>query len=115
MTMKAKVNRQTKTKINSRNATKNKKQERKASPARPKPAGNPAASSKKNTLITLLRQHEGETLTVLAEASGWKPNSVRGFLHGPTLKRMGLKLQSTKPDSGDRRYSVAGGVSHDKG
>ena len=114
MTLKAKVNRQTKAKINPRNATKNKKPGLKASPARPKPVGNPVASSKKNTLITLLRQHEGETLAVLAEVSGWKPNSVRGFLHGPTLKRMGLKLQSAKPDSGDRRYCVAGGVSHDK-
>jgi Protein of unknown function (DUF3489) len=52
---------------------------------------------------------EGASLAELAELSGWKPNSVRGFLHGPALEKRGLALRSNKDGSGERRYFVDGG------
>jgi hypothetical protein len=36
------------------------------------------------------------------------PHSVRGFLSGAVGKKMGLTVESTKTESGDRHYSVKG-------
>lgn len=60
-------------------------------------------------IIKELCRPGGASLAELAELSGWKPNSVRGFLHGPALKRRSLALRGNKDASGERRYFVDGG------
>ena len=57
-------------------------------------------------LLEKLNQPAGASLAELAELSGWKPNSVRGFLHGPVLKKRGLALRSDKNGSDERRYFI---------
>jgi len=40
------------------------------------------------------------------KATDWQAHSVRGFLSGTLRKKMGLKLESTKREDGDRVYSL---------
>lgn len=61
-------------------------------------------TTKADTIFILLRRAEGVTLAALAKAVGWKPNSVRGFLHGPVMKRAGLRLRSQRVGADERRY-----------
>jgi len=58
-------------------------------------------------MVELLRRENGATLDELVAFTGWKANSVRGFLSGTIGKKMGLKLESTKGEDGQRKYQVA--------
>ena len=42
----------------------------------------------------------------LMKATGWQPHSVRGFISGTVGKKMGLTVESTKAEDGQRSYSV---------
>ena len=37
-----------------------------------------------------------------------QPHSVRGFLSGTVIKKMGLTVSSTRAEDGERTYSVKG-------
>ena len=74
---------------------------------RTKPAGT-REGSKAAKVLDLLKRPKGATLRELMKATGWQPHSVRGFLSGGVGKKMGLAVESTKTESGDRRYSVKG-------
>ena len=67
-----------------------------------------AANGKGATIIKLLRRKEGATLTDLTKATGWQPHSVRGFLSAQVGKKLGLKLESTKREDGQRVYQLCG-------
>ena len=41
------------------------------------------------------------------KATGWLPHSVRGFISGALGKKMGLKVESTKREDGERVYSIS--------
>ena len=69
-------------------------------PVRPRPG------SKVARMLALLRRPKGTTLTELGKATGWQAHSIRGFLSAIVGRKMGLKVNSIKPESGDRRYSV---------
>jgi hypothetical protein len=64
-------------------------------------------SNKTTQMVELLRREGGVTLDELVKLTGWKANSVRGFLSGTISKKMGLKLESTKGEDGKRVYQVA--------
>ena len=66
----------------------------------------PAANGKGAMIIELLRRKEGATLAELTKTTGWQPHSVRGFLSGQIGKKLGLKLDSTKREDGQRVYRV---------
>jgi hypothetical protein len=74
---------------------------------RPKtePAGREGSKTAK--VLTLLRDPEGATLAELMKATGWQPHSVRGFLSGAVGKKMGLAVESSKRDDGQRLYKLA--------
>jgi len=57
-------------------------------------------------IVELLRRKEGTTLSALTKASGWQPHSVRGFLSAQVGKKLGLKLESTKGEDGQRVYKI---------
>jgi len=42
----------------------------------------------------------------LMKATGWQPHSVRGFISGTVGKKMGLSVESTKGEDGERTYSI---------
>ena len=64
--------------------------------------------SKTAKVIALLKRSSGATLAQLMKATGWQAHSVRGFLAGTVTKKLEMKLQSNKPEKGDRVYSVRG-------
>ena len=57
-------------------------------------------------LAALLRRPDGATVAQLADATGWKENSVRGAMAG-ALKARGLLVSSKKVDGGTRVYRLA--------
>jgi len=71
-------------------------------------AGAPEAreGSKKAIILTMLRSRTGATLAQIMEATGWQPHTVRGFISGVIGKQLGLKVESTRTDSGERRYRI---------
>ncbi len=71
--------------------------------------GKPVAreGSKKAIVLDLLKRPEGATLNEIQEATNWQPHSVRGFISGSLTKKMGLSVESSKRDDGQRLYRVA--------
>ena len=57
-------------------------------------------------VLDLLKRRGGATMKELMKATGWLPHSVRGFISGTVGKKMGLTVESTKAEDGERSYSV---------
>ncbi len=64
--------------------------------------------SKKAIVLDLLRREKGATLAEIAKATDWQNHSIRGFISGTITKKMGLKVESTKGEDGERRYRILG-------
>ena len=89
------------------------KSARKASPSKKAPRARKQAraareGSKKATVIEMLRRKDGATLAAIMKATHWQAHSVRGFISGSIVKKMGLKVESTKREDGERSCSIAG-------
>jgi hypothetical protein len=100
-------------------ATKGRAAKPRARPSRPsaKPGGRmrkpkrpSRATVRKGTktakILALLGRADGASLQELRKATGWQAHSVRGFLSGALKKKMGLRVDSTKRDSGERVYRL---------
>ena len=57
-------------------------------------------------ILALLERPEGASIAELKKATGWQTHSLRGFFSGALKKKMGLKIHSTKGESGDRVYRL---------
>jgi hypothetical protein len=71
-----------------------------------KPATTARGGSKTDKILDLLKRPGGVTLKELAKLTGWKSNSVRGFLSGAIGKKMGTPVESFKSSDGDRSYRL---------
>ncbi len=69
-------------------------------------AVSPRPGSKAAKVVALLKRPQGAGLKELLRATGWQPHSIRGFLNGTVVRKLGLKISSTKAESGERRYAV---------
>lgn len=67
----------------------------------------PREFSKKAIVLDLLARKDGATMAEIATATDWQNHSIRGFISGTIGKRMGLAVESTKTEAGDRRYKIA--------
>src|SRR5205823_1254267 len=63
-------------------------------------------TSKKERVLAMLKTEKGVTLGQLMGGTGWQSHSVRGFLSGTIGKNMGLTVESTKREDGERVYRV---------
>jgi Protein of unknown function (DUF3489) len=66
----------------------------------------PREFSKKAIVLEMLRRKDGATLAEIAKATNWQNHSIRGFISGAITKKMGLKVESTKQEGGERHYRV---------
>ena len=64
-------------------------------------------ATKHDRVLGLLRAKSGATILAMSKATGWQPQSVRGFLAGVVKKKLGLTLTSEKTKSG-RIYRLKG-------
>ena len=78
-----------------------------AKPVRGKEATLPRAESKGAKILALIRRPKGATLAELAKLTGWQNHSIRGFLSGAVSKKMGLTVESTRREDGERVYSIS--------
>jgi len=65
--------------------------------------------TKKARIVAMLNQAKGATLPDLMSATGWQAHSVRGFISGHLVKRMGLKVNSSRRAGGVRSYQILRG------
>ena len=72
----------------------------------PEKAAGARQGSKTEKVLDLLKRAGGASLKDIMKATDWQPHSVRGFISGTLGKKMALKVESTKTESGDRIYSV---------
>jgi hypothetical protein len=66
------------------------------------------AASKTAIVLELLRRDQGATLAEIAKTTDWQNHSIRGFVSGQVGKKMGLKIESTKNEAGERTYRILG-------
>jgi len=73
-----------------------------------KPAGKagPRRKSKGATILELIQRAKGATLAEIMTATGWQAHSVRGFI-STTGKKPGIRIESSRNESGDRVYQIA--------
>jgi hypothetical protein len=62
--------------------------------------------SKKAIILAMLRSEDGATLKQIMEATHWQPHTVRGFISGAIGKQLGLTVESTRTEPGERRYRI---------
>src|ERR1022692_2356683 len=75
--------------------------------AKVKEAKVPREFSKKSIVLDLLRRPKGATMAEIAKATDWQNHSIRGFISGNLTKKMGLTVESTKNEAGERTYRIA--------
>ena len=71
----------------------------------PIPRSRRRASTKAAQILTLLKQPSGATLKSIMAATGWQAHSVRGFISGHLVKKLGLRVKSFRRD-GERVYAI---------
>jgi hypothetical protein len=76
-----------------------------AKPAQAKEASAPRAESKGAKILELIGRPKGATLAEIVKATDWQKHSIRGFL-STAAKKHGLKIESTRTESGDRVYQL---------
>src|SRR4029453_9457591 len=64
------------------------------------------SGSKAEKVLDLMRRKEGATLAEIAKATDWQNHSIRGFVSGHVTKKLGLKVESTKSEAGERTYRI---------
>jgi uncharacterized protein DUF3489 len=58
--------------------------------------------SKKAEVIDLMRRSQGATLAEIMELTGWQAHTVRGFVSGTLIKKLGLKVESYRSEEKER-------------
>ncbi len=62
--------------------------------------------TKKAIVLDLLRRKQGATTAEIAKATDWQNHSIRGFISGNVTKKMGLAVESSTNEAGERTYHI---------
>jgi len=63
-------------------------------------------SSKKAEVLDLMQRSKGATLAEIMKLTGWQAHTVRGFVSGTLIKKLGLKVESFRSEEKERTYRV---------
>jgi hypothetical protein len=63
--------------------------------------------TKQAVLIAMLRAPNRATLAELVDAIGWQPHSVRGAMSAALKKKLGLTIETRRPEPRGRVYRPA--------
>lgn len=74
------------------------------------PKGKIRTGTKLHTMIELLSRPEGAAISEIMRETGWQQHTVRGTFAGSLKKRLGLTIESEKPEGKDRIYRITGGL-----
>jgi hypothetical protein len=77
-----------------------------AKPAAAKRTSSPRAESKGAKIIEMIGRPKGATLAEIMKVTDWQAHSVRGFISGNVVKKMGLRVESERSTEGQRRYRI---------
>jgi hypothetical protein len=91
------------------------KTSKKATPAKAAPkakkaakeASAPREGSKTEMVIGLLKRKNGATLSAIMEKTGWLSHTTRAFVSATLGKKLGLAVESFKPEGGERSYRIS--------
>jgi hypothetical protein len=72
---------------------------------RRKRRGNPARTTKKAAIGSLLRRSDGATIDDMMKATGWLAHSIRAMLTG--LRKAGDEIVRSEGSRGTSRYRIA--------
>lgn len=76
----------------------------------PKDKGKIRTGTKLHTVIELLARPEGVAIEEIMNKTGWQKHTVRGTFAGALKKRLGLTIESEKPEGQDRIYRITAGL-----
>ena len=62
--------------------------------------------SKKAEVLDLMRRSRGATLAEIIELTGWQAHTVRGFVSGTLVTKLGLKVESFRSEDKERTYRI---------
>ena len=74
--------------------------------AEPAPARTKKTGSKKTDVLALMRRDGGATMAEIIQLTGWQPHTVRGFVSGTLVKKMGLAVDSFRGEGRERTYQI---------
>jgi hypothetical protein len=74
--------------------------------AKTREAGSPREGSKTELVIGLLKRKGGATLADVMQATGWLSHTTRAFVSATLGKKLGLAVESFKPEGGERTYRL---------
>jgi hypothetical protein len=77
-----------------------------ARPVAKKTADLAREGSKKSEVLELMRRSQGVSLAEIMELTGWQAHTVRGFVSGTLIKKLGLNVESFRTDTKERTYRV---------
>ncbi|WP_419535665.1 DUF3489 domain-containing protein [Endozoicomonas sp.] len=75
-----------------------------------KDKGKIRTGTKLHTVIELLARPEGAAIEEIMDKTGWQKHTVRGTFAGALKKRLGLTIESEKPEGQDRIYRITAGL-----
>ena len=83
-------------------ASSHKRTSARKAPTSPRPG---VRETKADQILALMKQPSGATLKTIMAVTGWQAHSVRGFVSGQLVKKMGLRVKSSRRD-GERTYVI---------
>jgi Protein of unknown function (DUF3489) len=82
------------------------KQRDTARPSAKKTARFARDGSKKAGILDMMRGAEGATLAEIMKMTGWQAHTVRGFVSGTLIKKLGLNIESFRGEGKERYYRI---------